>query len=274
MGLFSFLFDQQAPTTAGFMPQSALPKSDPNAPIDPGMSVPRQDTTSVPTGFSPQDDNPLARQLGPTAEFRNLPHMENQPGLLHKAFDYVKSPQGMMTLGTALRASGGDEGAFQDQARMQQSMQAQRDRQEQLEHRSKANAAFKVAYQNGKFDPQAYTHAMSGDPLFDASDVADLQKTFAPKTGVDGSYAYSIDPDGHVNWGEQRPMSHAEEAQIAREAEAERRNQVLERLAQQRLGYESERVGISRGRERRLSSGGGGSASGVPALPPGFVVEK
>lgn len=256
MGFFDFLFDKQAPTTAGLMSQSTLPQSDPSAPIDPGMSAP-QGMTRVATGFSPSDDNPVARQLGPTAEFRNLPHMETQPGLLHQAWNYVKSPEGLMTVGTALRASGGDEGAFQDQARMQQSMQAQRDRQEQIAHRTKANAAFKAAYQGGKFDPKAYTDAMSGDPLFDASDVADLQKTFAPKTGVDGGSAYTIDPDGSIHWGEQRPLSHSEEAQIAREQEAERRNQVLEDIARGNLAVRQGQLGVSQQRATHVGASGG-----------------
>lgn len=132
--------------------------------------------------------------------------------------------------------------------------------------RARKNAALKKAYGPNGFDVQAFMAEM-GDGG-DASEALSLAKELAPSGGVDGSFAYTKDPlTGQVHWGEQREMSHAEEAQLAREAEAERRNRELEDIARGRLGVADYAA------HHRVGRGGGARAS-VPALPAGFVMEK
>lgn len=128
---------------------------------------------------------------------------------------------------------------------------------EQKADRARKNAAFRSAYKDGKFDPGAYTAALgdSGDP----SDIAELSKTFAPKTGVDGGFGYSIGPDGNPVWGAQRPQSFTEQAAALREAEIERHNQAMEEAMQRNLGIRDFTA------HRPRASGRGG----VPPPPPG-----
>lgn len=141
--------------------------------------------------------------------------------------------------------------------------------------RARQAAALRAAYVDGKFNPQAYIEAMSGDVT--ADELGGFTK-LAPKAGVDGGYAYQTDPfTGETVFGDQRPMSYNEQIAQDRMEEQERRNQVLEQIAMGNLGVRQGQLGLSRQREGRIasqpkgSSGGGLGGAGAPApLPPGF----
>ena len=141
--------------------------------------------------------------------------------------------------------------------------------------RAKQSAALRASYVDGKFNPQAYIEAMSGDVT--ADELGGFTK-LAPKAGVDGGYAYQTDPfTGETVFGDQRPMSYNEQIAQDRMEEQERRNQVLEQIAMGNLGVRQGQFGLSRQREGRIasqpkgSSGGGLGGAGAPApLPPGF----
>lgn len=141
--------------------------------------------------------------------------------------------------------------------------------------RAKQSAALRASYVDGKFNPQAYIEAMSGDVT--ADELGGFTK-LAPKAGVDGGYAYQTDPfTGETVFGDQRPMSYNEQIAQDRLDEQERRNQVLEQIAMGNLGVRQGQLGLSRQREGRIasqpkgSSGGGLGGAGAPApLPPGF----
>lgn len=270
MGLFSFLFgDHGGDPNAGFAPQHQFPQP----PMDPGMSVPRPHAT---IGVSPDVNPAMAPNLPADAgEMMQTPQIAPKEGLLAR----MTKPDAN---GTTLRDKIAMAGMMlRDNADPSQvtDYQSQIDRrqltQQQAAHRARSNAAFKAGYQNGKWDPIAYSKSMEGDPQFDPAELEKLTQAFGPKTGVEGGYAYSLGKDGNVQWGEQRPISYAEQAQIARDADRAQHDRALEDALKARLGYESDRVGLARTREHRLSSGGGGGvAAGVPPLPPGFVVEK
>lgn len=149
--------------------------------------------------------------------------------------------------------------------------------------RAKQSAALRAAYVDGKFNPQAYIEAMTGDVT--ADELAGFTK-LAPKGGVDGGFAYSTDPfSGDTTFGAQRPLSHNEQIAQDRLDEQERRNLVLEQIALGNLGVRQGQLGLGRQREGRIASGGGGSSqpqagNGAPristpaqlqALPPGSL---
>lgn len=141
--------------------------------------------------------------------------------------------------------------------------------------RARQAAALRASYVDGKFNPQAYIEAMAGDVT--ADELGGFTK-LAPKAGVDGGYAYQTDPfTGETVFGDQRPMSYSEQIAQDRLDEQERRNLVLEAIAQGRLGVAQGQLGLSQQREGRIasqpkgSSGGGVGGAGAPApLPPGF----
>lgn len=141
--------------------------------------------------------------------------------------------------------------------------------------RARQAAALRASYVDGKFNPQAYIEAMAGDVT--ADDLAGFTK-LAPKGGVDGGFATSTDPfTGETTFGEQRPMSYNEQIAQDRLDEQERRNLVMEAIAQGRLGVAQGQLGLGQQREGRIasqpkgSSGGGLGGAGAPApLPPGF----
>lgn len=133
------------------------------------------------------------------------------------------------------------------------------------QERAKKAAALKAAYVNGKFNPQAYIEAMAGDVGLD--DLTAAQR-LAPQGGVEGGYAYTKDPfTGQVTFGEQRPISRAEQLAQERFDEQERRNQVLEDIARGRLGVAQGQLGVSRDRLNQPSGGGAAPQPAQPSAP-------
>lgn len=187
------------------------------------------------------------------------PQMEHHQGLLGQAGDYlkgaIKDPNTWMAVASAMRSAGGNENAFQDLSAIQERSRAAEKAAVAKADRARKNAAFKSAYQGGKFNPQAYIDGLGDADIDAAAEAADYQKAFGPKTGVDGGFAYSIGPDGNVEWGEQRPISHDEQNDQARAA-------YLEQVARERLTNEDERIALARQREGRVARGGG--AGGKP----------
>lgn len=147
--------------------------------------------------------------------------------------------------------------AAESQRAMEEKQQAQR---------AKAASALRAAYQGGKFNPQAYIDAMAGDVTPD--ELAGFTK-LAPKSGVDGGFAYTQDPfSGETQFGAQRPMSYAEQISQQRAEEAERRNLQLEEIARGRLGVAQGQLGLGQQRERRVASQprGGAGQGAAPNL--------
>jgi hypothetical protein len=72
--------------------------------------------SELPPGGMPQPASPAPTPLAP----------QPKPGLLSQLGHYITSPEGLLTIGTTLRAGGGDKEAFQDQARILNRMDEQR----------------------------------------------------------------------------------------------------------------------------------------------------
>lgn len=87
-------------------------------------------------------------------------------------------------------------------------------------------------------------------------------QAYAPEVGVDGGYGYSSTPDGSVNWGEQRGMSHSE-------AETGRHNQRLEDVSLGQLGISQGRLGLAREAHNARLKGVGGY--GTPGVGGGVI---
>lgn len=207
--------------------------------------------------------NGLADRMGDPGMLQKAPTLSQGPGFLEK----LRTPDDRgLTFGDKLYAAGsalsddGDAGV-QHLQNVRKDFKADQVLSLAKEDRARKNAAFKAAYQNGKFDPAAYTSAL-GDSSVDPSDIAELTRAFSPKAGVDGGYSYTQDPTtGETHWGGQRPESYGEQAAIAREAEQERRNQQLEDIARQGLKI----------REFSAHRPRAGHASSASGLPPGYV---
>ena len=191
----------------------------------------------------------------------------------------LKNPEALNYIGAALKDMSGDDGNLMaaEQNVLARQEKAKKDALA-LQSRQAISEAMKGAYgDDGKFDPMLFAQNMLGSgSLSDAGDVLNFAKQATPekpKIGIDGGYSYSIDPNtGEVSWGDQRPMSYGEEAAIAREREAERRNQVMEEIARGRLGVAQGQLGLGRQREGRVAAKSGSGA--VPPPPPGFSIVR
>lgn len=207
---------------------------------------------------------PEALEMGAPQQMQGAPTLEEQPSLLSGVWDYLKSPQNLAALGGALKNYSGGEGGV-EQAMAIGDRRRHDEQRNEAEEKAKAdlakkNAAFKAAYQGGRFDPQAYMAAI-GDGG-DAAEGFSLAAKLAPKGGVDGGTAYTEDPiTGEIVWGEQRGMSPAEKL-------AEQRAQQLEEYRRQQLEDADERIALARQREGRVAAGprrgGGGGGSHGP----------
>lgn len=257
MGLFSFLFDQQAPTGGGFVSADTLPKSDPNAPIDPGMSAPTHLTAAAGPDINPAMAPDITGNLGAgqdLGEVRTLPHMATQPGLLSR----LKAPDANgMTFGDKLALSGM---MLRDNADPSTVMEYQNSRlkqaqfQRQLALQQRGNQAFRAAYQGGKFNPQVYASVM-GDAL-DPDALAKLSTTFNPKKTLQDGFIVTTDPiGGGLTIDGQRPMNYGEQNSAEQAAEAHRHNTVDEGQGSQRIAEDV--------RSHRVSEGIAGGNLGV-----------
>lgn len=215
-------------------------------------------------------------------QMNQMPDLEEKPSILSGVWDYLKSPQNLAALGGALKNYSGGEGGVEQAMAIGEQRRGEA-RQNAAMEKAKAdlarkNAAFKAAYVNGRFDPQAYLAAMGGEG--DMAEGFSLAAKLAPEGGVDGGTAWTRDPlTGETTWGERRGPSHGEELADERNDETAQYREImleLRRQAEERMARQGDaRIGLSRQREGRISSGGGGGGHGpVPALPAGFVIEK
>lgn len=193
------------------------------------------------------------------------PQIEEKPSLLSGVWDYLKSPQNLRAVGAALK---GDD-AWRDVAQMNQQdrlLERETAKQQQAkEDLARKNAAFKAAYQGGKFNPQAYLEAI-GDGG-DAGEAFSLAAKLAPKAGVDGGTPYTQDAlTGATTWGEQREMSPGEVL-------AAQRQQELDDYREEQIRLREEQLALARQREGRVARGrpSGGGAPGK--LPTGFILD-
>jgi hypothetical protein len=87
-------------------------------------------------------------------------------------------------------------------------------------------------------------------------------QAYAPEVGVDGGYGYSSAPDGSINWGSQRGMSHTE-------AETGRHNKRLEDVSLGQLGVAQGRLGLgwAAHNARRAAGGYGTPGVGMGVIP-------
>lgn len=202
-----------------------------------------------------------------------MPQLEQKPSLLGGILNWAKSPQGLATIGTGLSSWGGDENAGSEgmalgQLLRQNEAKAQ-ERKKAQDDLARKNAAFRAAYQGGKFNPQAYMEALGDEG--DAAEAISMAAKLAPEGGVDGGTAWTRDKlTGETTWGGQREESPAE--RLRREQMDE-----METYRQEMIRLREEQLALSRQREGRVAAGGGGRGGGgrvVPSLPPGFVIEK
>lgn len=211
-------------------------------------------------GMNPNMNPAMAPEMADPGMLMTAPTMQQQPGIMERMrqpnADGIGLQDRLMMAALALQGQGG--AALQYRSGLKKQAQEKGDR-------SRQNEAFRGAYDpvSGKFDPAKYLEAI-GD-AGDATDVADLQKAFAPKTGVDGGFSYSINPTtGQVEWGDQRPMSYNEEAASERMDDNEQWRSFLRDLYERREDrmqtQGAERIGLARQREGRIA--GQGAARG------------
>lgn len=176
-------------------------------------------------------------------------------GLTKTGDDGVTFADKLYAAGGIMRDDPGAMGAINSRrAEFKAEQKTQAAEQKALAERQRKARALQSAYIDGKFNPRAYIDALAGDVT--ADELAGFTK-LAPKSGVDGGFAYTQDTfSGETQFGAQRPMSYTEQIAEDRLNEQERRNQVLEGIALSNLG-------LSRQREGRLAAGGGGGG-GAP----------
>lgn len=217
-------------------------------------------------------------QMGAPEQMMQAPDIEQKPSLLQGAWDWIKSPQGRLMIGAGLKSLGGDENAGYEAAQIGARM---RDERRALEKEAQAkddlarkNAAFKAAYQDGRFNPQAYLDAIGDEG--DASEAFSLAKALAPQGGVSGDTSYTRDPiTGEVTWGEERPWSRRDQEAADKADEMAAYREILAEVAKGRLGVSEAQAALARQREGRIAAGGGKSGAakaGVPAPPSGFRI--
>jgi hypothetical protein len=137
---------------------------------------------------------------------------------------------------------------------------------------ARRNQAFRNAYRDGKFDPQAYMAAI-GDQA-DASEAFLLADKLAPKAGVSGDTPYTIDNQGNVTWGEERPWSRRDQEAADKADEMAAYRDILADIARGRLSVSQGQAALARQREGRIAAGGGrGGAGGPPPPGPGWNVQ-
>lgn len=235
MSLFDFLFDHSTPTAPTSAPAGLLSMSRP------------------PEG--PPSDN--VDTLQPTlsqATLQSGPQSETHEGLLSKLGSFVTSPNFLMALSTGIRAYGGDQNAFSDQARFQDQQLKMAEYKRQLALQQRGNQAFRAAYQNGKFDPKVYAQVM-GDYL-DPKAMAEIASVVRPKVSYQNDRILKEDQlTGDVTDAGQLPMGYAEQTAAANSAETGRHNLATE-------GHESAALQET-GRHNRVEEGQGSARIGI-----------
>lgn len=135
------------------------------------------------------------------------------------------------------------------------------ERQREMAMREAKNRAIQSAYdpETGRFSVGRYLQ--EAGPAADLADFSALTQAFARKSGVDGGYAYSLDPmTGDVTWGPQRGMSHSEETGRMSAEETGRHNRAQEGISRGQLDVA--RSNASRGwaaHNARVAAGGYGT---------------
>lgn len=153
--------------------------------------------TGAPTPPVPDGMVAPSQPVGP---MQAPPQTTERPSLLSEAWNWAKSPQGMLTIGTGLRSLGGDQNAGMDAVRigaqLRQEATQRQQQQKTQEDRARVNAALKASYASGQFDPKALVNALS-DADVDLGEIATTARAFEPRRkyveGPDG--IYEIDED-------------------------------------------------------------------------------
>ena len=172
----------------------------------------------------------------------------------------LKNPEALNYIGAALKDMSGDDGNLMA---AEQNVLARQERaqQQQLAQQRQAimSQALKNAYdpQTGRFDNRRFVEGvLQGGVISDPGTFMDAAKSLSPttpKVGVEGGFAYSIDPEtGQFVWGPQRPKSYGEE-------ESYRHNRATEGIGQGQLN-----LGWARHRARERSGGYGTPGVGGP----------
>lgn len=213
-------------------------------------------------------DAPLDIGTSAPVQAMSAPQQMDKPSLLSEAWNWLKSPQGMMTISTGLRSASGDQdatGPALAYAEQQNKLAIQR------QAIKAKNAALKAAYANGKFDPQAYMSALAGSDQVevDPSDLSALDKIGQPDLqyieGTDGIYQVN------KRTGESRRVQaypvHEQQAPPGFRWADDQHSDVVPLP-----GYIKGQGAIAA--VKRAPPRPGGAGNGVPPLPPGFVIEK
>lgn len=216
--------------------------------------------------------------MGAPEQMQRMPQLEEKPSLLGGFGKQVfgKDDDGIgfwdRIYAAAGTLGGEDGGSYLNQKR--QLARGDREKAAAKEDLARKNAAFRAAYgPDGKFNPQAYLDAM-GDQG-DASEAFSLADKLRPKTGVSGDTPYTIDNEGNVNWGPERPWSRRDQENADKNDELSEYRQILAEIAKGRLSVSEGQAEIARRREARMAAGGGGGAGkggGPPPPAPGWTV--
>lgn len=200
-------------------------------------------------------------QMGAPETLTQAPQIEEKPSLLQGAIKFLTSPQSIAALGAGLNGDPASVQMAADIGARRRDMAAKAEAEQKAKaDLARKNAAFKAAYQGGRFNPQAYLDAIGDEG--DASEAFSLAKALAPQGGVDGGTAYTRDPlTGEVQWGEQRPMSPAERL-------AEERAAALEAYREEQIRLAEERQRLAERREGRVAAGGGRGGRGGGSAKP------
>lgn len=212
-------------------------------------------------------------------QMQRMPQLEEKPSLLSGAMKFMTSPQMLAAIGAGIKGDGtGVQIAAQlGQQRRELEAMAQKDAKAKADLARK-NAAFKAAYQDGRFNPQAYLDAIGDEG--DALEAAQLARELGPKRKVfsntHGVFAYDEnDPESEIETLDEyeRPAPVGFEYDEAGVLRPVRGGPADPEYIRQAADVRREAV-VSRPMPSRGGGRGGRGGSSVPPLPPGFVIEK
>lgn len=218
-------------------------------------------------------------QMGAPETLTQAPQIEEKPSLLQGAIKFLTSPQSIAALGAGLNGDPASVQMAADIGARRRDMAAKAEAEQKAKaDLARKNAAFKAAYQDGRFNPQAYLDAIGDEG--NALEAAQLARELGPKRKVfsntHGVFAYDEnDPESEIETLDEyeRPAPVGFEYDEAGVLRPVRGGPADPEYIRQAADVRREAV-VSRPMPSRGGGGGGRGGSSVPPLPPGFVIEK
>lgn len=252
----------------------------------PRMSATPQDPMTVTPYEQPQAEPmdgllsavPERLEMGAPEQMIRPPQLEEKPSLLAGIGERLTKEKDGVGFWDRLYAAGEVVGGGDGMGYLQGKRDTYAktlEKQQAKEDLARKNAAFKAAYRDGKFNPQAYLDAIGEDG--DVAEAFSLADKLRPKTGVSGDTPYTIDNEGNVEWGEERPWSRRDQEAADKNDEMAMYRELMAAVAQGRLSVAEGQAALARQREGRIAADGGkggGKGGGPPPPGPGWTVSQ